>query len=93
MPSPLVSFPIELFQRVMELLSIKDACDLLSTCSNLYGNSKHVLDKKCFSVLLVNLSKESLLQAEDILTKEPYRYFLQAVRIRLDQYNFNSPYG
>jgi hypothetical protein len=93
MPSPLVSLPIELFQRVVELLSIEDARDLLSTCSNLYGNGKHVLDKKCFGVLPVNLSEESLLQAEDILTEEPCRRFLQAVRIRLDQYDFDGPYG
>ncbi len=84
MASSLVSLPIELFQRVVELLSIEDTRDLLSTCSNLYSNSKNILKKKCFSVLPVNLSEESLQQAEDILTKEPYHYFLQAVHIRLD---------
>jgi hypothetical protein len=41
----------------------------------------------------VDLSEESLLQAEDILTEEPCRRFLQAIRIRLDQYDFDGPYG
>jgi hypothetical protein len=77
----------------VELLSIEDAYDLLLTCSNLYSNGKHLLDKKCFGVLPVNLSEESLLQAEDILTEEPYRRFLQAVCIRLDQYDFDGLYG
>ena len=67
MASPLVSLPIELFQRVVELLSIEDARDLLSTCSNPYGNGKHLLDKKCFGVLPVNLSEESLLQSPPVL--------------------------
>jgi hypothetical protein len=60
----------------MELLFIKDTRDLLLTCSNLYNNGKHVLNKKCFGVLPVNLSEESLLQVEDILTEEPCCYFL-----------------
>jgi hypothetical protein len=93
MASPLVSLPIELFQRIVELLSIEDARDLLSTCSNLYNNGKHVLDKKCFGILPVNLSEGSLLQADDILTEEPCHCFLQAVCIRLDQYNFDNRYG
>jgi hypothetical protein len=93
MASLLVSLPIELFQRVVEFLSITDARDLLSTCSNLYRNGKNVLEKKCFSVLPVNLSKESLEQAEDILTEEPCHRFLQAVRIRLDKYVFHGPYS
>jgi hypothetical protein len=77
----------------MELLSIEDARNLLSTCSNLYSNSKHVLDKKYFGVLPVNLSKKNLLQTEDILTKESCYRFLQAVRIRLDQYDFDGLYS
>jgi hypothetical protein len=75
------------------LISIEYARDLLLTSSNLYGNGKNVLDKKCCGVLPVNLSKESLLQAEDILTKEPCRRFLQAVCIKLDQYDFDDSYG
>lgn len=94
MASSLVSLPIELFQGVVELLSIEDARKLLSSCSNLYGNGKHVFDKKCFGVLPVNLSKESLLQAEGILTEERCHHFLRAVRIRLDQYDFfDDAYG
>lgn len=61
MASSLVSLLIKLFQRIVESLSIEDTRNLLSTCSNLYGNGKYVLDKKCFGILPVNLSKESLL--------------------------------
>jgi hypothetical protein len=77
----------------VELLSIENARDLLSICSNLYSNSKHVLNKKYFGVLPVNLFEKNLLQAEDILIKESYYCFFQAVRIKLDQYNFNGLYS
>jgi hypothetical protein len=77
----------------VELLSIEDTRDLLLIYSNLYSNSKYILDKKYFGVLLVNLSEENLLQAEDILTKESYCCFFQVVRIRLDQYDFDGPYS
>jgi hypothetical protein len=65
-------------------LSIKDACNLLSSCRQIYSNGKHAFDEKCFHVLPVKLESQSLRTAKDVIKKEQCR-FVRKIFIRLDQ--------
>lgn len=59
-------------------------------CSKkLYIDGKRDFDKRCFRLLPVSLSKESLQQAEDLLSDE-FCEFVEAILIRIDRASHNT---
>jgi hypothetical protein len=85
MPPSLPSLLAELVTRVVEELSIEDACNLRSTSTTLYKKSKYAFDKKTFTTLSINLSRKSLRRAKEFLKDERSSRFLRKILIRLDQ--------
>jgi hypothetical protein len=84
MSSSLVSLPNDIFYDISQHLSTTDLHKLMQCSKKLYINGKHDFDKRCFRLLPVSLSKESLQQAEDLLSDE-FCEFVEAILIRIDR--------
>ncbi len=67
MPSSLLSLSPKLVYKVIKDLPIEDARNFLSSCHQIYSDSKYAFDKKCFHILLVKLESQSLRTAKDII--------------------------
>jgi hypothetical protein len=92
MSRSLNTLPTEIIYKVVKILPFDDARNFLSCGSSIREPRKHAFNQNCFRVLLVKLSHDGLLKAEQLLRMEP-SCFIQKIFIKMEAFrhiNFSA---
>jgi hypothetical protein len=82
MPCFLANLSAEIIYEIIKVLPLDNARNFLLYSSIIYRPGKHVFDQNYFRILLVRLSYNSLLKAEQFLRIEP-SCFIQEIFIKI----------